>query len=72
MRLAAGDPDALDDLYPLGDPLAQDIQGCASELPQERRMQLLMHEHANIFQGSPGKTSLVEHVVDVGDCPPIQ
>ena len=61
-----------DDFYPLGDQPAQDIYGCATELPPERRMQLhaVMRQHPDIFQVTPGKTSLMEHVVNVGDCPP--
>ena len=37
---ADSDYGVVDDFYPLGDPSAQDIQGCATELPPERRMQL--------------------------------
>jgi len=69
-----GDDDISDNLYPGEDGREPDIQNCGVGLPVARRKQLheVMRENLNIFNDNPGRTSLVEHVVETGDSPPVR
>lgn len=62
-----------DDLYSTGEGSAMNLADVASNLTiqQQQQLQELMEEFPAIFRETPGRTTLTEHEIHVGDAAPI-
>ena len=63
------------DLYPeVSENVMVNLDAVASDLSEGQRQQLrdLMEETPNVFQSKPGRTTIVQHVIHVGDAAPIR
>ncbi len=69
----SGDPDLLDYACFSSNQGLTEITSCGADLPGDRRNQLhqVMTETPEIFSSSPGRTALVEHIIDTADNPPV-
>ena len=63
-----------DDLYSTGGSSAVNLEDVASNLmvQQQQQLQELMEEFPAIFRETPGRTTLTEHEIHVGDAAPIR
>ena len=64
-----------EDLYPeVFENAMVDMEAVASDLSEGQRQQLqdLMEETPLVFQSKPGRTTIVQHTIHVGDVTPIR
>ena len=68
------DGQIVDNLYPLEAPEEVDIEDCGSDLSLEHKKQLhrVMRYFVGIFRNIPGRTSVIEHQMQIGDAAPVR